>query len=121
MREMIAESGPISLERYMALALGHPVHGYYRTRIGVRRRGDFITAPEISQMFGELIGLWCVEVWRLMGGPPPLRLVELGPGRGTLMARRLCAPRKSRRIFSPRSNSISSRSATVARAPARGA
>ena len=86
LREMILESGPISLERYMSLALGHPVHGYYRTRTALGAEGDFTTAPEISQMFGELIGLWCVEVWRLMGAPAAFHLVELGPGRGTLMA-----------------------------------
>ncbi len=86
LHEMILESGPISVERYMALALGHPVYGYYRTKIAVGADGDFITAPEISQMFGELIGLWCVEVWRSMGSPDPFYLVECGPGRGTLMA-----------------------------------
>ncbi len=57
------------------------------------RTGDFITAPEISQMFGELIGLWCAEVWRLMGGPAPFNFVELGPGRGTLMQDALRAAR----------------------------
>ena len=48
--------------------------------------GDFTTAPEISQVFGELIGAWCVEVWRTMNAPDPVRVVELGPGRGTLLA-----------------------------------
>jgi NADH dehydrogenase [ubiquinone] 1 alpha subcomplex assembly factor 7 len=86
LQEMILESGPISLDRYMSLALGHPVYGYYRTKVAIGAKGDFITAPEISQMFGELIGLWCVEVWRLMGAPDRFNLVELGPGRGTLMA-----------------------------------
>jgi NADH dehydrogenase [ubiquinone] 1 alpha subcomplex assembly factor 7 len=86
LREMIAAEGPISLERYMSLALSHPRFGYYTTREPFGAAGDFITAPEISQMFGELIGLWAVEVWRLSGAPAPLRLVELGPGRGTLMA-----------------------------------
>lgn len=70
----------------MALALGHPEHGYYRRADPLGQAGDFITAPEISQMFGELIGLWCAEVWRLMGAPGAFNLVELGPGRGTLMA-----------------------------------
>jgi NADH dehydrogenase [ubiquinone] 1 alpha subcomplex assembly factor 7 len=82
----IAASGPIDLAEYMALALGHPQHGYYMTRDPFGQAGDFITAPEISQVFGELIGLWCVEVWRGMGSPDPVNLVELGPGRGTLMA-----------------------------------
>jgi NADH dehydrogenase [ubiquinone] 1 alpha subcomplex assembly factor 7 len=92
-REMIIENGPISLETYMALALTHPVHGYYASRMALGVAGDFITAPEISQMFGELIGLWCVMVWRAMGEPRPFFLVELGPGRGTLMADALRAAR----------------------------
>ncbi|WP_051357082.1 SAM-dependent methyltransferase [Azorhizobium doebereinerae] len=72
--------------RYMALCLGHPRHGYYMTRDPLGARGDFTTAPEISQMFGELIGLWAVATWQQMGAPAAFRLVELGPGRGTLMA-----------------------------------
>jgi SAM-dependent MidA family methyltransferase len=93
LKEIIRESGPISLDRYMALVLGHPVHGYYRSHVAIGAEGDFITAPEISQMFGELIGIWCVEVWRLMGAPAAFHLVELGPGRGTLMADALRAAR----------------------------
>lgn len=85
-REMIGEGGPISLETYMTLALTHPAHGYYSTRIPFGRGGDFVTAPEVSQMFGELIGLWCASLWQAMGAPRPLILAELGPGRGTLMA-----------------------------------
>lgn len=85
-REMIAQDGPISLERFMALALGHPKHGYYMTRDPFGAAGDFITAPEISQMFGELLGLWAAEVWRQMGAPRRVVLMELGPGRGVLMA-----------------------------------
>ncbi len=83
---MIAADGPISLERFMTLALLHPRHGYYRTQLPIGAAGDFITAPEIHQMFGELIGLWAVEVWQQMGEPSPFHLIELGPGRGTLMA-----------------------------------
>jgi len=90
---LIAVEGPMTVERYMALCLGHPVYGYYRTRDPLGARGDFTTAPEISQMFGELIGLWAAEVWRAMGEPSPVRLVELGPGRGTLMADALRAAR----------------------------
>ena len=93
LREIIAQEGPISLERYMSLALSHPRYGYYTTREPFGAKGDFTTAPEISQMFGELIGLWAVEVWRLSGAPAPMRLVELGPGRGTLMADALRAIR----------------------------
>ena len=88
--EIIAQrirlQGPITIAEYMALALGHPEHGYYRRADPLGEAGDFITAPEISQMFGELIGLWCAEIWRLMGAPAQFNLVELGPGRGTLMA-----------------------------------
>jgi NADH dehydrogenase [ubiquinone] 1 alpha subcomplex assembly factor 7 len=94
LREIIAQEGPISLERYMGLALSHPRYGYYTTREPFGVTGDFLTAPDISQMFGELIGLWAVEVWRLSGAPMPMRLVELGPGRGTLMADALRAIRK---------------------------
>jgi SAM-dependent MidA family methyltransferase len=90
---LIASEGPISVERYMALCLGHPRHGYYMTRDPFGRGGDFTTAPEISQMFGELLGLWVAEVWNAMGRPPRLALVELGPGRGTLMADALRALR----------------------------
>jgi NADH dehydrogenase [ubiquinone] 1 alpha subcomplex assembly factor 7 len=93
LQRLIALEGPISVERYMALCLGHPVHGYYTTRDPFGAGGDFTTAPEISQMFGELIGLWAAEVWRFMGAPRPVRLVELGPGRGTLMADLLRAVR----------------------------
>ncbi len=83
---IIRRDGPISVADYMALALGHPEHGYYRTRDPFGVHGDFTTAPEISQVFGELLGLWCAVTWRQMGAPDPVRLVELGPGRGTLMA-----------------------------------
>jgi NADH dehydrogenase [ubiquinone] 1 alpha subcomplex assembly factor 7 len=89
----IALAGPITVADFMAEALGNPEHGYYQRRDPLGRGGDFITAPEVSQMFGELIGLWCVEVWHQMGCPDPCRLVELGPGRGTLMADALRAAR----------------------------
>ena len=86
LRRRIAAEGPLTVAQYMEQALGHPDHGYYRHRDPLGRGGDFITAPEISQMFGELIGLWCVSQWQDLGGPDPVNLVELGPGRGTLMA-----------------------------------
>ena len=70
---------------YMALCLSDPAHGYYTTRDPFGARGDFITAPEVSQMFGELIGLWAAAVWKQMGAPENVRLIELGPGRGTMM------------------------------------
>jgi SAM-dependent MidA family methyltransferase len=83
---MIAQDGPITLERYMSIALSHPTLGYYTTRDPLGAGGDFVTAPEISQMFGELLGLWAQEAWRGAGAPSPSHLVELGPGRGTLMS-----------------------------------
>jgi NADH dehydrogenase [ubiquinone] 1 alpha subcomplex assembly factor 7 len=82
----LAETGAVSVERFMALALQAPDEGYYRRRDPLGRAGDFITAPEISQTFGELIGAWCAVVWQQMGQPARFRLVELGPGRGTLLA-----------------------------------
>lgn len=84
--ELIAEHGPLPLDRYMALCLGHPKLGYYMTRDPFGAAGDFTTAPEISQVFGELLGVWCVAAWEAVGQPSPFALVELGPGRGTLMA-----------------------------------
>ena len=84
--EIIASEGPMPIDRYMGLCLGHPTHGYYMTRDPLGEQGDFITAPEISQMFGELVGVWCATAWVAMGKPARFNLVELGPGRGTLMA-----------------------------------
>lgn len=91
--EMIAQNGPIPLDRYMALCLSHPAHGYYMRAEPFGTAGDFITAPEISQMFGELLGLWTADVWNEMGQPSRLSLIEIGPGRGTLMADALRALR----------------------------
>jgi NADH dehydrogenase [ubiquinone] 1 alpha subcomplex assembly factor 7 len=85
-KALIRQDGPISVARYMALALGHPRHGYYMTRDPLGRAGDFITSPEISQMFGEILGLWATHRWMILGSPTQISLVELGPGRGTLMA-----------------------------------
>ena len=90
---LIAERGSITVEQFMQLSLSHPEHGYYMNRDPFGAAGDFTTAPEISQMFGELIGLWAAEVWSTMGSPNPVRLVELGPGRGTLMSDTLRAAR----------------------------
>jgi NADH dehydrogenase [ubiquinone] 1 alpha subcomplex assembly factor 7 len=85
-RRIISITGPMPIAQYMATCLCHPAHGYYMTRDPFGAAGDFITAPEISQMFGELIGLWSAAVWRKMGSPENIRLIELGPGRGTMMA-----------------------------------
>ncbi|KFM25308.1 Ubiquitin-conjugating enzyme E2 27 [Auxenochlorella protothecoides] len=79
-------SGPITLAEYMSEVLTNPTAGYYINRDVFGTAGDFITSPEISQMFGEMVGIWCVSTWMQMGSPPRLRIVEMGPGRGTLMA-----------------------------------
>jgi len=92
-RKLIKSSGPMPVWRYMELCLMHPQHGYYVSRDPLGREGDFTTAPEVSQMFGELLGLWSASIWKAIGSPPMLRLVELGPGRGTMMADALRAIR----------------------------
>jgi NADH dehydrogenase [ubiquinone] 1 alpha subcomplex assembly factor 7 len=84
-RRLIAVAGAMPLADYMRLALTHPQYGYYITHDPIGAAGDFITAPEISQMFGELIGVWMVAVWRQMGSPENVRVIELGPGHGTLI------------------------------------
>ncbi len=85
-RRLIKLAGPMPISEFMSLCLGHPQHGYYITHDPIGAAGDFTTAPEISQMFGELIGLWAAAAWRHMGSPADVRLIELGPGRGTMMA-----------------------------------
>lgn len=93
LKSRIAQTGPITMADYMAECLLHPDHGYYATRDPLGRAGDFVTAPEISQMFGELIGLALAQTWIDQGQPAPITLAELGPGRGTLMADALRATR----------------------------
>ena len=84
-RRRIAVAGPMPVNEYMTLCLTDGKYGYYTTRDPFGAGGDFITAPEVSQMFGEMVGLWMVAVWKQMGSPENLRVVELGPGRGTMM------------------------------------
>jgi len=84
--DRIGRDGPLPVSAFMAAALMDPEHGYYATRDPLGADGDFTTAPEISQMFGELIGLWAAVAWQSMGRPDPVVIAELGPGRGTLMA-----------------------------------
>ena len=84
-RRRITASGAMPVAQYMTLCLTHPQLGYYVTRDPIGAKGDFVTAPEISQMFGELVGLWAAATWRLMGSPESVRLIELGPGRATMM------------------------------------
>ena len=92
-RSLIKSSGPMPVWRYMELCLMHPRYGYYISRDPLGREGDFTTAPEVSQMFGELLGLWAASVWKQIGKPQSLRLIEIGPGRGTMMADALRALR----------------------------
>jgi SAM-dependent MidA family methyltransferase len=93
LEQRIRREGPLPLVEYMRACLADPEHGYYRTRAALGAGGDFITAPEISQVFGELIGLWSAVVWQRMGAPKLVALVELGPGRGSLMKDALRAAR----------------------------
>ncbi|HEY5071139.1 MAG TPA: SAM-dependent methyltransferase [Caulobacteraceae bacterium] len=82
---VIAADGPISIARYMDLCLHDPDFGYYSIRPRLGPDGDFITAPQVSQIFGELLGLWACEVFSALGRPSRVRLVELGPGDGAMM------------------------------------
>lgn len=85
-KEEIQANGPLSVARYMSLCLTHPRYGYYTKDDPLGTQGDFTTAPEISQLFGEMIGLWFADIWQRMGCPERVILIECGPGRGTLMA-----------------------------------
>jgi len=86
LRMRISREGPISVHDYMQACLADSQAGYYATRQPIGREGDFVTAAEISQVFGELIGVWTATVWQAMGAPASVVVAELGPGRGTLMA-----------------------------------
>lgn len=94
LKRQIIDHGPLDVGAFMAIALGHPRYGYYMGRDPLGRGGDFTTAPEISQMFGELIGVWCADTWAKLGSPERFLLVECGPGRGTLMADAMRATKK---------------------------
>ena len=83
---LVRTTGPISVAEYFALCLSDPQHGYYQTREPFGSGGDFVTAPEISQIFGEMLGVFVVNAWQRHGSPALVRLVEIGPGRGTMMA-----------------------------------
>jgi len=86
LRSLIKKAGGfIPLQDYMAFCLSHPIHGYYSTQKPLGKNGDFITAPEISQIFGELIGLWFLDSWESKGCPSKIAFLELGPGRGLLL------------------------------------
>lgn len=93
LKSLIRADGPLSIAAFMNLALTGRRDSYYRRSDPFGAAGDFVTAPEISQIFGELIGVWCVDVWRQLGSPSSISLVELGPGRGTMMRDALRAVR----------------------------
>lgn len=84
-KALIRTNGPISVTDYFSLCLADPQHGYYRTREPFGREGDFVTAPEISQLFGEMLGVFMVHAWQKHGSPRGVRFTEIGPGRGTMM------------------------------------
>lgn len=86
LKERIIRDGPLSVADFMESCLADASAGYYPSRQPIGEHGDFITAPEISQIFGELIGLWAIAAWQSMGKPSAVVVAELGPGRGTLMA-----------------------------------
>ncbi len=94
LKARIARDGPLPVTAYMAACLGDLEHGYYRAQQAIGAQGDFVTAPEISQVFGELVGLWAAVVWQQMGAPTSFQLVEIGAGRGTMMADALRAARR---------------------------
>ncbi|VAV90011.1 SAM-dependent methyltransferase, MidA [hydrothermal vent metagenome] len=86
LQRQIHQAGPLSVAHFMTLCLLDPVDGYYPTKDPIGAGADFITAPEVSQMFGELIGIWLIHVWEQLGKPQRLNLVEFGPGKGTMMS-----------------------------------
>jgi NADH dehydrogenase [ubiquinone] 1 alpha subcomplex assembly factor 7 len=84
--QILGNQSPMAVDEYFRTVMYHPLHGYYHRKIPMGRVGDYVTAPEISQVFGELIGLWCMDVWQKLNCPKEIALMELGPGRGTMMA-----------------------------------
>lgn len=86
LKALIRANGPISVTDFFSLCLADPEHGYYRTREPFGREGDFVTAPEVSQLFGEMLGVFMVHAWQKHGSPKGVRFTEIGPGRGTMMA-----------------------------------
>ncbi len=94
-RGLIAGEGPLSVARYMEICLHDPEQGYYAVRPRLGEGGDFITAPLVSQMFGEILGLWAAETWTRLGRPALVRLVELGPGHGVMMSDALRAAKRA--------------------------
>lgn len=89
LRDVITDAGPITFERFMQIVLHHPEHGYYRQGNPLGVEGDFVTSPEISQIFGEMVGVWLINAWHRMGKPAEFALLELGPGRGLMLQQAL--------------------------------
>ncbi|MBY0461651.1 MAG: SAM-dependent methyltransferase, partial [Alphaproteobacteria bacterium] len=81
----IQQKGPMTVKRFMELSLYHPLYGYYKSRPVLGKQGDYITAPELTQAFGELLALWMIDLWQRIGKPSVVQVVELGPGRGIMM------------------------------------
>jgi NADH dehydrogenase [ubiquinone] 1 alpha subcomplex assembly factor 7 len=119
LRARIEREGPLPVDEYMRSCLADPEHGYWRRQATIGADGDFVTAPEISQVFGELIGLWAGVVWRNMGAPVPVNLVELGPGRGTLLRDALRAARSIPHFLAAASVHLIERSAPLREAQRR--
>ncbi len=118
LKQRIGRDGPIGVDQYLEACLYDASHGYYVGKTAIGSHGDFVTAPEISQVFGELIGLWCVAVWGQMGRPAPFNLVEFGPGRGSLMRDALRAMRVRREILTAARIVLIESSATLKQAQA---
>ena len=106
LKGLIRADGPISVAEFMRIVLTGRADSYYMRGEAFGAAGDFVTAPEISQIFGELIGLWCVDTWHKLGAPKKFSLVELGPGRGTLMKDALRAARAAPAFLSAASLSL---------------
>src|SRR5215467_8464960 len=119
LRARIERDGPLPVDEYMRSCLADPEHGYLQRQAMIGAEGDFVTAPEISQVFGELIGLWAGVVWRTMGAPAPVNLVELGPGRGTLLRDALRAARSIPHFLAAASVHLIERSAPLREAQRR--
>lgn len=99
MMAVIETRGPMSMATFMNYALTHPVHGYYMKSDVFGKAGDFTTSPEISQMFGELLGVWCAAMWQNLGRPSKIHIIEIGPGRGTLSNDMLNATKHMKSFF----------------------
>ena len=85
-KKIIIKKGPISIAEFMKISLTDPKNGYYRKRMPLGSKGDFITSPDISQIFGEIIGIWILDLWIKLGKPRDIQIADIGGGRGTLLS-----------------------------------